>query len=60
MGLQEQKDIQIILRLTFAEAYWLKCVMQNPINEDGNPALEDSRDSEMRHKFWDELNKYAM
>jgi len=60
MKSQEKKEVQITLTLNQSEALWLKTLMQNPLNETGDPSIEESQDAEMREMFWKELNKYDL
>ena len=60
MRSQEEKKVQITLILDSYEASWLKALMQNPLNETGDPTREDPQDAEMRRMFWDELSKYNL
>jgi len=60
MKSQEKKEIQITLVLNAEEASWLKALMQNPINESGDPEVEPEHEAAMRKSFWEELSKYDL
>jgi len=53
--IKEQAEIQYSLRLTAAEASWLKGIMQNPFWGQ-HPTEEAEEDRENRHALFDTLN----
>lgn len=53
-SLRVQK-VAVVLELDLEEALWLKRLVQNPLNPEGDPTKEDPKDAQMRSKFWDAL-----
>ena len=52
------KKVTVTLILEPSEAIWLKSLMQNPLNETGDPTIESPQDAKMRRMFWEQLSKY--
>lgn len=56
MIVKKQVEIEVTIIMNEIEAQWLKGIMQNPLNNVA-PEKENERDREMRHVFWNVLDK---
>ncbi len=57
MKVRQIKEIKVELSLTQDEAYYLKCLIQNPLLVD-DANNEDHKQKEIRSRFWNALPSF--